>query len=83
MRKPRGFWPWFWGALLAVGLIGELIAVGDPRGGDTLTEQVQYIGGFFPVAFVIGVVGLLVWLGIHFLGRNSRIWRWREERDDD
>ena len=79
--KPRGPWPWIWLSLLAFFGIAEGIALFNDKGGDTLTEQVQYVGGFQPWLLVIACVAFAAWLIDHFVGRDSRIWKWREWRN--
>ena len=87
--RPRGRWPWLW-ALWAVLALGSFFALEVPAlvndaGGDTLTEQVQWLGGYSPWALVAIVVSFAVWLVNHFVAPDSRIWhyrRWRRSRPD-
>jgi drug/metabolite transporter (DMT)-like permease len=85
--RPRGRWPKLWAAwvVLALGsfLAIELPALFNHSGGDTLTEQVQYLGGFAPLALVGLVVGFALWLVDHFVGPTSRVWKWSHHRKHD
>lgn len=83
MHKPRGIWPWLWGAWILLFLVLEGIAIKDPEGGDTLTEQISYLGGFSPYMFAAAFLIFVAWLVTHFIGRDSRIWRWGDARKDD
>jgi len=86
---PRGRWPRLW-AVWVVLALGSFFALEVPAlvndsGGDTLTEQIQWLGGYAPWAFTAGVVGFAVWLLDHFVAPDSRIWqyrRWRRSTDD-
>jgi hypothetical protein len=63
----------------------EVPALVNDSGGDTLTEQVQWLGGFAPAALVALVLGFAAWSTHHFVGPTSRIWRywrWRHPAPD-
>ena len=83
MWKPRGVWPWLWAAWFLLFFAIEIPALRNDQGGDTLTEQVQFLGGWSPWLFVAGFLIFLGWLTSHFIGRNSRIWRWGPERNKE
>ena len=83
LTKPRSIWPWLWGAWFLLFCILEGVAVKDERGGDTLTEQVSWIGGWAPVLFLAAFLIFVAWLANHFIGKKSRIWFWRKEREID
>ena len=79
--RPRGRWPrlWRWWALLVgVSFFAiEMPALLNDTGGDTLTEQIQYVGGTGGPWLLVAAFGLLFgWLAKHFLWRDSRIWKW-------
>ena len=82
--KPTGRWPWVWAvwAFLAVGTFFaiEIPALMNNTGGDTLTEQVQFLGGKAPIVFLIVLLGFVVWLVDHFAGKVSRVWKWSRLR---
>jgi len=81
--KPRGKYPWLWLGWLIL-LVGGFFAIEVPAlvnstGGDTFTEQVQYVAGYswFALAMVSGgLVALFTWLIPHFFGPSSRVWLW-------
>jgi hypothetical protein len=78
--KPRGKYPKLW-VIWVVLAVGSFFAIETPAllndsGGDTLTEQIQFLGGFFPPLLVVIVVGFAGWQVSHFVGRDSRIWKW-------
>jgi hypothetical protein len=80
---PRGRWPWLWAVWFVVAFGGFWLLEGpalvNDTGGDTLTEQIQWLGGWAPWALVAIVIGFAAWLVQHFVGRDSRIWSyWRE-----
>ena len=78
--RPRGRWPkvWLVWVTLAVGSFFaiEIPALVNDSGGDTLTEQVQYLGGFWPAGLAVFVIGFAAWLVDHFVGPDSRVWEW-------
>ncbi len=78
--KPRGAWPWLWGLWIAAFFAIEGYALATGEGGDTLTEQLQYVGGAGPWLFSAGVVLFASWLVVHFAGPDSRIWEWARKR---
>lgn len=89
---PRGKYPFLWIGWLVL-LVGgffaiEIPALANSSGGDTLTEQVQYIAGYGWYATAMiggGLIALFTWLMPHFFGRDSRVWKWmkwREEQED-
>jgi hypothetical protein len=54
-------------------------ALANDSGGDTLTENVQYVFGV--AGWGWGLAGLLLlatWLTYHFFGPHSRLWKWVE-----
>jgi hypothetical protein len=85
--RPRGRWPWLWAGWAVVAFGGFWVLEGpallNDTGGDTLTEQIQWLGGYAPVLLVVVVVGVAAWFVDHFVGSTSRIWRmfeWRRRR---
>ena len=83
--KPRGRWPKVW-LLWGVLVVGSFFAIEIPAlvnddGGDTLTEQLQYVGGTAgPWWFVTALLLAVSWLLLHFVGPDSRIWLWAKEK---
>jgi len=81
--KPKGKWPWLW-AIWAFLVIGSFFAIEIPAlvnstGGDTLTEQIEYGGGKIGAwLFLALFIGFIIWLIDHFIGLDSRLWKWRE-----
>jgi len=73
---------WALWAVLALGSFFalEVPALVNDSGGDTLTEQVQWLGGYAPWLFVAFVLGFCGWLLDHFVAPDSRIWSWRRWR---
>jgi len=79
--RPRGRWPRLWAGwalLVVVSFFAiEVPALVNDSGGDTLTEQVQFVGGTAgPWWLVLAFLLLFAWLTKHFLWRDSRIWKW-------
>lgn len=74
--RPRGKYPVLWivWAVIAVGgfFAIEIPALSNDSGGDTLTEHIQFLGGYSPWALVGIVVGFAAWLVDHFVGPKDR-----------
>ena len=70
-------WPWLWGAWVVLGIALEIVAISQRASDDTLSEQVWNlqdwlkgrgkIGTGARVAFVVGLLGFLAWLGLHLV----------------
>ena len=83
--RPRGRWPrlWAaWGALVVASFFAiEVPALVNDSGGDTLTENLQNVFDVAGPGWGVAALALAsAWLGHHFFGPESRIWRWRHER---
>lgn len=70
-------WPYIWGAWVVLGIVLEIVAISQRATDDTLSEQVWNLQDWLKgrgrwgtgarVAFVIGLLGFLAWLGLHFV----------------
>ena len=83
--RPRGRWPRVWQVWAAATIVSFAIIEGfalvNDKGGDTLTEQLQYVGGTgAPWAFVAAIVIFCIWLIKHFVGPDSRVWKYAKLR---
>jgi len=88
--KPRGKYPNLWIGWLIVVIGGffliEIPALANDSGGDTFTEQVQYLAGYGWWAVVLiggALVALFTWLMPHFFGLDSRVWKWMKWREEN
>ena len=85
--KPRKKWTTAWVVWLTLAIGGflaiEVPALVNDSGGDTLTENIQYVAGQSPAWTVViagGVVAFFAWFLKHLFDKDSRVWGYLRER---
>jgi hypothetical protein len=87
---PRHGYTVAWLVWLTVSIVGfvaiEAVALFNDEGGDTLTEHVQWISGRstgLTVALIAGLSAFFLWFVSHLFGRDSRVWRYLNNDEQD
>jgi len=79
--RPRGGWPYLWLGWIGLFFVIEGFALFNDKGGDTLTENFQYVVGTAGWGWGLAAFGLLfAWLLPHFFGPDSRVWKYDKLR---